>query len=96
MNELVIVALLDAHDALVRAAVAGELGFAEFLAAYDDFPQAYALDGHEATPEELAVLRCSLKRIAFHLRAQCRRCARTQAPGPPLMVKPADSLRPSL
>jgi hypothetical protein len=68
MNDAEITALLDAHDALVKVVVAGEIPFVEFLAAYDDFPQAYALDGHEATPEELAVLRRSRKRIAFHLR----------------------------
>jgi hypothetical protein len=68
MNEPGIVALLDAHDALVKAVVAGELPFAEFLAAYDDFPQVYALDGHEATPEEPAVLRRCRRRIGFHAR----------------------------
>jgi hypothetical protein len=68
MNEPEIVALLDAHDALVKAVIAGELGFSEFLAAYDYFPREYALDGHEATPEVLAVLRRSRRRVAFHLR----------------------------
>jgi hypothetical protein len=59
-------ALLDAHDALVKSCVDSVLPFAEFLALYNDFPHAYALDGHEATPDERAVLQRSRKRIAFH------------------------------
>jgi hypothetical protein len=93
MNDAEITALLDAHDALVKVVIAGEIPFGEFLAAYDDFPQAYALDGQEATPEELAALRRSRRRIAFHLRVSSavRGCDRTQTPGTPLMAKPADS-----
>jgi hypothetical protein len=59
-------ALLDAHDALVKSCVDSVLPFVEFLALYNDFPHAYALDGHEATPDERAVLQRNRKRIAFH------------------------------
>jgi len=66
MTEPELAALLDAHDVLVRSCVDSVLPFAEFLALYNDFPQAYALDGHEATPDERAILQRSRKRIAFH------------------------------
>jgi len=66
MTESELAALLDAHDGLVRSCVNSVLPFAEFLALYNDFPQAYALDGHEATPDERAILQRSRKRIAFH------------------------------
>ena len=61
MTESEISALLDAHDALVRACVDSRLAFEEFVATYDDFPSAYALD-------EQAVLRLFRKRVAFHER----------------------------
>ena len=44
MTESEVCALLDAHDALVRACVDESLSFAEFLAAYGNFPGNYALD----------------------------------------------------
>jgi hypothetical protein len=68
MTDLELTALLDGHDSLVKACVDSALPFAEFLVLYNDFPHAYALEGHEATPEEIAVLRRSNKRIAFHFR----------------------------
>jgi hypothetical protein len=68
MTESDIGALLDAHDALVKAYVDSRLTFSEFVSAYGDFPHNYALDGHSGTAEELAVLRLFRKRIAFHLR----------------------------
>ena len=61
MAESEMSALLDAHDALVRACVDAHLEFTEFLAAYDDFPGAYELN-------EQAVLRLFRKRIAFRER----------------------------
>lgn len=67
VTESEINALLDAHDALVRAYVHSTITFSEFVAAYDDFPRNYALDGHSGTALELAVLRLFRKRIAFHL-----------------------------
>jgi hypothetical protein len=66
MTESELTALLDAHDSLVKSCVDSALPFAEFLALYNDFPHAYALDGHEATPDERAVLQRSHRRIAFH------------------------------
>jgi hypothetical protein len=68
MTESELSALLDAHDALVRACVEERLSLAEFLAAYDDFPRAYALDGSAATALEGAVFRLFRTRIAFHFR----------------------------
>jgi len=68
MTDSEISALLDAHDALVRACVGAHLAFTEFLAAYDDFPRAYGLDEQAASAEERAVLRPFHKRIVFHMR----------------------------
>lgn len=68
MTQSKIGALLDAHDELVRACVGGRLGFAEFLAAYGDFPNGYALDEQTESADERAVSRLLRKRIAFHVR----------------------------
>ena len=68
MTESEISAVLDAHDALVKAYVDSSLAFNEFVSAYGDFPHNYALDGHSGTAEERAVLRLFGRRIAFHLR----------------------------
>ena len=61
-------ALFDAHDALVKAAVDSILTFPEFLLAYGDFPNNYALDPQKAPEDARAVLRLFRKRLAFHLR----------------------------
>jgi hypothetical protein len=61
-------ALLDAHDALLTACVEERLTRVEFLAAYNDFPRAYGLDGRDASADERSVLRRSEQRIAFHFR----------------------------
>jgi hypothetical protein len=61
-------ALLDAHDALVVACVEERLSLIEFLAAYDDFPRTYGLDGRAASADERLVLRRASQRIAFHFR----------------------------
>lgn len=58
--------LLDAHDALVRAYVDSSLGFYEFVSAYGDFPNNYALVGDSRTTGDRAVLRFFQRRIAFH------------------------------
>jgi len=69
MTEREVNALLDAHDALVKAYLDASLTFAVFVSAYDGFPHNYALDGHEAVnEEERAVLAPFRKRIVFHLR----------------------------
>jgi hypothetical protein len=70
MTESDLRALLDAHDALVTACVDARLTLGEFLAAYDDFPSAYALEEAAATAEERALLQLFRKRIAFHSRVQ--------------------------
>src|SRR5216683_5152833 len=61
-------ALLDAHDALVTACVEERLTLVEFLAAYNDFPRVYGLDGRAAGADERLILRRSQQRIAFHFR----------------------------
>jgi hypothetical protein len=61
-------ALLDAHDALVAACVEERLTLVEFLAAYNDFPRVYGLDGRDADAEERLSLRRFQQRIAFHFR----------------------------
>ena len=40
----------------------------EFLAAYNDFPRLYGLDGRDAGAAERSVLQRSQQRIAFHFR----------------------------
>jgi hypothetical protein len=67
-TESEISALLDAHDTLVKAYVDSSLEFDEFVLAYADFPQTYALAGDAGTGEDRAVLRFFQKRIAFHVR----------------------------
>jgi hypothetical protein len=63
-------ALLDAHDALVAACVEERLTLVEFLAAYNDFPRVYGLDGRDAgaDADERLGLRRASQRIAFHFR----------------------------
>jgi hypothetical protein len=61
-------ALLDAHDALVAACVEERLTLVEFLAAYNDFPRVYGLDGRAAGADERLSLRRASQRIAFHFR----------------------------
>jgi hypothetical protein len=61
-------ALLDAHDALVAACVEERLTLVEFLAAYNDFPRVYGLDGRAAGADERLVLRRFQQRSAFHFR----------------------------
>jgi hypothetical protein len=59
-------ALLDAHDALVAACIEERLTLVEFLAAYNDFPHLYGLDGRGAGADERMGLRRASQRIAFH------------------------------
>jgi hypothetical protein len=66
MHEPELRALLDAHDVLVKAYLDSSLTFAEFLAAYGNFPHNYPLDGRSGTPH--AVLQYFVRRIAFHSR----------------------------
>jgi hypothetical protein len=61
-------ALLDAHDALVAACVEERLTLVEFLAAYNDFPRVYGLDGRDGNADEPLGWRRFQQRIAFHFR----------------------------
>jgi hypothetical protein len=66
MTELEIGAILDTHDALVRACLDHRLGFGEFSAAYGDFPASYALKDQTSSTDECAKLHLVRRRIAFH------------------------------
>ena len=66
MTESEIGALLDMHDALVRACLEDRLGFVEFLVAYGDFPANDGLNEQTAT-DQRAALQLFRKRIAFHV-----------------------------
>jgi hypothetical protein len=68
MTESELGALLDAHDALVEACVAGRLPFAEFTMAYGDFPQEFGLDGDKASTEWRRIVERALPRVEFHRR----------------------------
>lgn len=68
MTESEVSALLDAHDALVKACVDSVLTFPEFLLGYGDFPNNYALDAEKAPENARRVLRLFRKRLAFHFR----------------------------
>jgi hypothetical protein len=68
MRESEVSVLFDAHDALVTACVDSTLTFSEFILAYGDFPNNYALDPQKAPEDDRAVLRLFRKRLAFHLR----------------------------
>jgi hypothetical protein len=69
MTESELAALLDAHDALVKACVDSSLTFDVFVLAYDGFPHNYPLDGNKAVnQEQRAKLALFRDRIAFHVR----------------------------
>lgn len=68
ITESEISALLDAHDAIVKACVDSSLSFAEFVVAYGAFPHNYGLHGEAKTTQEQFVSRLFGRRIAFHLR----------------------------
>jgi hypothetical protein len=66
VSETELLRLLDDHDLLVQRCIAGSLPLDEFLREYDDFPFAYALDGHESDEDEKAMFRRYAARISFH------------------------------
>jgi hypothetical protein len=68
VTESEISALLDAHDALVKAYVDSNLTFSEFVSAYGDFPRDSMLDSRSGAAGVPGVLQFFQKRIAFHLR----------------------------
>ena len=57
---------LDEHDRLVRQVVDGALPMRCFMELYGGFYQSFALDGHEATASERAVLFRYARRIEVH------------------------------
>lgn len=57
---------LDAHDALVTHCARGELSWAEFDRAYDNFYPRYPLDRHESDAQELLLFAKHAARIALH------------------------------
>ena len=66
MIESELCALLDAHDALVKACVEGGLPFAEFVLAYGDFPGGYGLEDPGASQEGQRMMERAGARLAFH------------------------------
>ncbi len=58
--------VLDYHDDLVRQVASGKLVFDEFVSLYDNFYDAFALDGHESDEAELQLFTDLRPRIAPH------------------------------
>ena len=65
-SEQDIIEKLDIHDQLVRDCVSGKLEFWKFCEEYNNFFNHYALDGHEADNEELALIKKYEQRILLH------------------------------
>ena len=61
-------ALLDSHDALIRACIDSALAFSAFVSAYGVFPRNYSFGGESNTAEEAVASKLFRKRIAFHTR----------------------------
>ncbi|BDU16686.1 hypothetical protein LA521A_18870 [Lysobacter auxotrophicus] len=66
MTELELTCALDRADDLVRRCASGEMQFGDFVSQYNNFFWAYALDGHEANPAEIALFAKLRHRIAPH------------------------------
>jgi hypothetical protein len=66
--EVVFVYELAVHEAWVRLGGAGNVDFAAFVAAYDDFYDRFALDGHEPDGLDQALLRDHAATIDIHRR----------------------------
>jgi hypothetical protein len=65
MTDAEVIAVLDAHDALLKACLDGLLAFDEFVLAYGEFPRGYGL-GNAGT-ESRATLERFRRRIGFHV-----------------------------
>ena len=68
MTEDELVAALDHHDQLIVKCAQGEITFQQFLAAYRNFYDYWALDGHESDAEERQMLARHARRIDVHRR----------------------------
>ena len=66
MTEGELLELLERHESLVASCIAGELSVEEFVERYEDFPHAYALDGHEGDEAFQILLRRHSERVRFH------------------------------
>ena len=66
MTESELLGLFESHEALVARCISGEIPLEEFLERYENFPHAYALDGHEGDEKERTLLNRHAKRIRFH------------------------------
>jgi hypothetical protein len=85
LTETELLRLLDTHDSLVRQCITGRISLDEFLRKYNNFPFAYALDGHESDPDEKAMLRRYARRIDFHfgvMRSLSGLCSEEEAQNP--------------
>jgi hypothetical protein len=78
VTEPELLALLDCHDRLVKSCLSGDISIEQFLEHYDNFPLSYAMDGHESSEAERALLESHRERVQFHfgvlesLRGLCR------------------------
>jgi hypothetical protein len=78
MTEPELLALFDVHDRLVVSALGGDISVEQFVDHYDNFPVAFALDGHESDDAGKALLARHSDRVRFHfgvvecLRGLCR------------------------
>ena len=65
-SEFDLLKTIDAHDALVHQCVNGQLEFESFCKMYNDFYNAFALDGHESNEDERFLLQKHKIRIEPH------------------------------
>ena len=78
MTEPELIALLDCHDRLVKSCLVGDISIEQFVEHYDNFPVSFALDGHQSSDEERALLERFQDRVQYHfgvvecLRGMCR------------------------
>lgn len=66
MTESELLALLDCHDRLVKSCLGGDISLEQFVEHYDNFPKAFALDGHASDSAEKALLERHAERVRFH------------------------------
>ena len=66
MTEGELLGSFERHEVLLARCISGEIPLEEFLERYNNFPHAYALDGHEGDEEERTLLNRHAERIRFH------------------------------
>lgn len=66
MTEPELLALLDIHDRLLKSCLVGDISIEQFVEHYDKFPESFALDGHESSKADQAMLEKHGDRVRFH------------------------------